>query len=127
MSDYKELAKTVLNEHKEVLLDVKDDEVEELLDAIERVLKRNVKPGLSRTEPFVGEGEPTGPLVLVDASVCMSAHVAVVSIRFVDPRATFIACGSVPFCCHCSTFHIAPVPRLDCSADVRLLHLDAAT
>jgi 6-phospho-3-hexuloisomerase len=34
MSDYKELAKTVLKEHEEVLLDVKDEEVEKLLDAI---------------------------------------------------------------------------------------------
>lgn len=34
MSDYKDLAKTVLQEHEKVLLDVKDEEVEKLLDAI---------------------------------------------------------------------------------------------
>ena len=34
MSDYKELARTVLKEHEQVLLDVKDEEVEKLLDAI---------------------------------------------------------------------------------------------
>lgn len=34
MSDYKDLAKTVLQEHGKVLLDVKDEEVEKLLDAI---------------------------------------------------------------------------------------------
>lgn len=34
MSDYAELAKKVLEEHKEVLLDIKDEEVEKLLDAI---------------------------------------------------------------------------------------------
>jgi len=34
MSDYKDLAKIVLQEHEQVLLDVKDEEVEKLLDAI---------------------------------------------------------------------------------------------
>ncbi len=34
MSDYKDLAKTVLQEHEKVLMDVKDGEVEKLLDAI---------------------------------------------------------------------------------------------
>ena len=34
MSVYKDLAKVVLKEHEKVLLDVKDEEVEELLDAI---------------------------------------------------------------------------------------------
>lgn len=34
MSDYKELAKKVLQEHEQVLLDIKDEEVEKLLDAI---------------------------------------------------------------------------------------------
>lgn len=34
MSDYKELVKKVLQEHEQVLLDVKDEEVERLLDAI---------------------------------------------------------------------------------------------
>ena len=34
MSDYKDLAKTVLQEHEKVLMDVKDEEVEKLLDAI---------------------------------------------------------------------------------------------
>ena len=34
MSDYKELAKTVLQEHEKVLMDVKGEEVEKLLDAI---------------------------------------------------------------------------------------------
>lgn len=34
MSDYKELVKKVLQEHEQVLLDVKDEEVEQLLDAI---------------------------------------------------------------------------------------------
>ena len=34
MSDYKDLAKAVLKEHEKVLLDVKDEEVEKLLDAI---------------------------------------------------------------------------------------------
>lgn len=34
MSDYKDLTKTVLQEHKKVLMDVKDGEVEKLLDAI---------------------------------------------------------------------------------------------
>ena len=34
MSDYHNLAKTVLQEHEQVLLDVKDEEVDRLLDAI---------------------------------------------------------------------------------------------
>ena len=34
MSDYKDLAKVVLQEHEKVLMDVKDEEVEKLLDAI---------------------------------------------------------------------------------------------
>lgn len=34
MSEYQELAKKVLEEHRKVLLDVKDDEVRKLLDAI---------------------------------------------------------------------------------------------
>jgi len=34
MSDYQELVKKVLQEHEQVLLDVKDEEVERLLDAI---------------------------------------------------------------------------------------------
>lgn len=34
MSEYKELTKTVLQEHRQVLLDVNDSEVEKLLDAI---------------------------------------------------------------------------------------------
>lgn len=34
MSDYKDLAKTVLQEHEKVLMDVKDGDVEKLLDAI---------------------------------------------------------------------------------------------
>ena len=34
MSEYQELAKKVLDEHRKVLLDVKDDEVRKLLDAI---------------------------------------------------------------------------------------------
>ena len=34
MSDYKELTKKVLQEHEQVLLDIKDEEVEKLLDAI---------------------------------------------------------------------------------------------
>ena len=34
MSDYRDLAKVVLQEHEKVLMDVKDEEVEKLLDAI---------------------------------------------------------------------------------------------
>lgn len=34
MSDYKELAKKVLEEHRKVLLDINDEEIEKLLDAI---------------------------------------------------------------------------------------------
>jgi len=34
MSDYRDLAKTVLQEHENVLMDVEDEEVEKLLDAI---------------------------------------------------------------------------------------------
>ena len=37
MSDYKELAKTVLKEHEQVLMDVDEVEVEQLLDAIAEV------------------------------------------------------------------------------------------